>query len=104
MQNAQTSLGMEAVLNSYGNGVNKSKEELSDPNGFNDIPMCEIPNQLGIFMSPSNSSSSTFNAPQTGNVDKVSSVVSMLKGTLERKKLGNQIEIGRASCRERVCT
>ncbi|XWS62263.1 hypothetical protein CRYUN_Cryun07bG0195200 [Craigia yunnanensis] len=92
MQNAQTSLGMEAVLNSYGNGVNKLKEELSDPNGFNDIPMCEIPNQFGTFMSPSNSSSSTFNAPQTGNVDKVSSVVSMLKGTLERKKLGNQIE------------
>ncbi|KAK6251595.1 hypothetical protein QQP08_010684 [Theobroma cacao] len=92
MQNAQTSLGMEDALNSYGNGVNKMKVELSDPNGFNDIPMCEIPNQLGTFMSPSNSSSSTFNAPQTGNVDKVSSVVSMLKGTLERKKLSNQIE------------
>ncbi|XWS49348.1 hypothetical protein CRYUN_Cryun13aG0156100 [Craigia yunnanensis] len=92
MQNAQTSLGMEAVLNSYGNGVNKLKEELSDPNGFNDNPMREIPNQLGTFMSPSNSSSSTFNAPQTGNVDNVSSVVSMLKGTLERKKLANQIE------------
>ncbi|XVE57311.1 hypothetical protein DITRI_Ditri04bG0081200 [Diplodiscus trichospermus] len=90
MQNGQTSLGMEAVLNSYGNGVNKMKEELSDPNGFNDIPMCEIPNQMGTFMSPSNSSSSTFHAPQTG--DKVSSVVSMLKGTLERKKLGNQFE------------
>ncbi|XVF13752.1 hypothetical protein REPUB_Repub08aG0234700 [Reevesia pubescens] len=92
MQNAQTSVGMEAVLDAYGNGVNKLKEELSDPNGFNDIPMCEIPNQLGTFMSPSNSSSSTFNALQTGNVDKISSVVSMLKGTLERKKLGNQIE------------
>ncbi|XP_022736020.1 uncharacterized protein LOC111289326 [Durio zibethinus] len=92
MQNAQTLLGMEAVLNSYGNGVKKLKEELSDPNGLNDIPMCEIPNQLGKFMSPSNSSSSTFNATQTGNVDRVSSVVSMLKGTLERKKLGNQIE------------
>ncbi|KAH1074847.1 hypothetical protein J1N35_027175 [Gossypium stocksii] len=92
MQNAQTSLGMEAVLNPYGNGVNKMKEELPDPNGFNDITMSEIPNQLGTFMSPSNSSSSTFNALQTGNVDKVSSVVSMLKGTLERKKLGDQIE------------
>ncbi|XP_017635358.1 protein CYCLOPS-like [Gossypium arboreum] len=92
MQNAQTSLGMEAVLNPYGNGVNKMKEELPDPDGFNDTTMSEIPNQLGTFMSPSNSSSSTFNALQTGNVDKVSSVVSMLKGTLERKKLGNQIE------------
>ncbi|XVF52130.1 hypothetical protein PTKIN_Ptkin04bG0240000 [Pterospermum kingtungense] len=92
MQNAQTSLGMEAVLGSYGNGVSKLKEEFSEPNGFNDIPMCDIPNNLGTFMSPSNSSSSTFNAAQTGNVDKVSSVVSMLKGTLERKKLNNQIE------------
>lgn len=92
MQNAQTSLCMEAVLNPYGNGVNKMKEELPDPNGFNDITMSEIPNQLGTFMSPSNSSSSTFNALPTGYVDKVSSVVSMLKGTLERKKLGNQIE------------
>lgn len=94
MQTAQTALGMEAVLNPYGNGVSKLEEELSDPNnGFNDIPMCEIPKQLGTFMSPSNSSSSTFNAAQTGgNVDQISSVVSMLKGTLERKKLSNQIE------------
>ncbi|KAK8657929.1 hypothetical protein V6N13_036146 [Hibiscus sabdariffa] len=92
MQNAQTSLGMEAGLNSYGNGASKMKEELSDPNGFNEIAMSEIPNHLGTFMSPSNSSSSTFNALQTGNADKVSSVVSMLKGTLQRKKLGNQIE------------
>ncbi|KAK8537830.1 hypothetical protein V6N12_043976 [Hibiscus sabdariffa] len=92
MQNAQTSLGMEAGLNSYGNGVSKMKDELSDPNGFNEISMSEIPNHLGTFMSPSNSSSSTFNALQTGNADKVSSVVSMLKGTLQRKKLGNQVE------------
>ncbi|OMO89317.1 hypothetical protein CCACVL1_07917 [Corchorus capsularis] len=97
MQNAQTSLGMEAAVNPYGNS--SLKEELSDIN----------PNDLnqrlagGKFMSPSsnsnsNSSSSPFNAAQTqagnnnNNVDKVSSVVSMLKGTLERKKLGNQIE------------
>ncbi|GMJ00210.1 hypothetical protein HRI_003690100 [Hibiscus trionum] len=92
MQNAQTSLGMEAGLNSYGNGVSKMKEELSDPNGFNEIAMSDIPNQLGTFMSPSNSSSSTLNALQIVNADKVSSVVSMLKGTLQRKKLGNQIE------------
>ncbi|KAK2976427.1 hypothetical protein RJ640_001820 [Escallonia rubra] len=46
--------------------------------------------ELSTFMSPSNSSSSTFTTPQV--VDKVSSVVSMLKGTLERKKLSNQID------------
>ncbi|KAE8657209.1 ATPase family associated with various cellular activities, putative isoform 1 [Hibiscus syriacus] len=92
MQNAQTSFGIEAGLISYGNGVSKMKEELSDPNDFNDITMSEIPNQLGTFMTPSNSSSSAFDAFQTGNADKVSSVVSMLKGTLERKKLGNQID------------
>ncbi|KAG6405952.1 hypothetical protein SASPL_133546 [Salvia splendens] len=39
------------------------------------------------FMSPSNSSSSTFHNPQMGYEDKISSVVSMLKGTLERKKV-----------------
>ncbi|XP_039001368.1 protein CYCLOPS-like [Hibiscus syriacus] len=92
MQNAQTSIGMEAGLNVYGNGVGQMKAELSDPNGFNDIPMSGIPNQLGTFMSLSNSSSSAFDALQTGNADKVSSVVSMLKGTLERKKLSNQID------------
>ncbi|KAJ0602027.1 putative transcription factor bZIP family [Helianthus annuus] len=41
------------------------------------------------LISTSNSSSSTFNDPQ---IDKVSSVVSMLKGSLERKKLENCVE------------
>ncbi|KAG8634044.1 hypothetical protein MANES_17G003400v8 [Manihot esculenta] len=81
MQSAQTSLG---------NGVNDLKQEFADPNGFIELPMHDIGNQLGSFMSPSNSSSSTFNTPQMGDADKVSSVVNMLKGTLERKKLSNQ--------------
>ncbi|KAK1364649.1 hypothetical protein POM88_040210 [Heracleum sosnowskyi] len=43
-------------------------------------------------MSPSNSSSSNFNSPHMDTVDNVSSVLSMLKGTLERKWLNNQNE------------
>ncbi|KAJ0112863.1 hypothetical protein Patl1_02619 [Pistacia atlantica] len=92
MQTTQTTLGVEAVHNASLYGPKKMREESANPNSFNDLPMCEIPNQIGSFMSPSNSPSSTFNTPQTGNVDQVSSVVSMLKGTLERKKLSNQIE------------
>ncbi|XP_057997079.1 protein CYCLOPS isoform X2 [Hevea brasiliensis] len=85
MQSAQTTLG---------NGINDLNQEFADPNGFSDLPMHDTANQLGAFMSPSNSSSSTFNTPQMGDVDKVSSVVNMLKGTLERKKLSN-LKIGK---------
>ncbi|KAK9276108.1 hypothetical protein L1049_005639 [Liquidambar formosana] len=92
MQSAQTTIGMEAMHNASGHGVNKLKQEFANSNGISDVSMSELPNQLGTFMSPSNSSSSTFNAPQMGNMDKVSSVVSMLKGTLERKKLINHSE------------
>lgn len=92
MQSAQTTIDVEAMHNASGLGANKLKEDFANPNGFTDLPMSEIPNQMCTFMSPSNSSSSIFNTPQTGNVDNISSVVSMLKGTLERKKLSNQIE------------
>lgn len=92
MQTAQTTIGLEAMHNASALGANKLKEEFENPNGFTELPMNEIPDQMLTFMSPSNSSSSTFNTPQTGNIDNVSSVVSMLKGTLERKKLSNQIE------------
>ncbi|KAK4846399.1 hypothetical protein QYF36_016810 [Acer negundo] len=85
MQSTQTPIGVEAMHN-------KLKEEFAKPNSSRDLHMSEVPNQMGTFMSPSHSSSSTFNTSQTGNVDKVSSVVSMLKGTLERKKISNQIE------------
>lgn len=76
---------------SSGHGVNTTKQEFGNPNGLIDASISEIPNQFTSFMSPSNSSSN-LNASQIGNVDNVSSVVSMLKGTLERKKLSNQIE------------
>ncbi|KAK3182820.1 hypothetical protein Dsin_030106 [Dipteronia sinensis] len=85
MQSTQTPIGVEAMHN-------KLKEEFAKPNSSRDLRMSEVPNQLGTFISPSHSSSSTFNTSQSGNVDKVSSVVNMLKGTLERKKISNQIE------------
>ncbi|KAI8015211.1 Protein CYCLOPS [Camellia lanceoleosa] len=90
MQNSQTSLGVEAMHNVSGHGVNNLRQEFANPNGFGDVSMCEIHNHFNTFMSPSNSASSTFNAPHTDNIDKVSSVVGMLKGTLEHKKLNNE--------------
>ncbi|KAH0642812.1 hypothetical protein KY289_033786 [Solanum tuberosum] len=89
MQNSQSSLAREALQNIPGNAVNNFKEEVSDPTGYTDMSMCEITNQPNTFMSPSNSSSSTFEAQQVDGADNISSVVSMLKGTLERKKLTN---------------
>ncbi|CAN0840729.1 Protein CYCLOPS [Linum grandiflorum] len=70
------------------------RHEFSNQSRLGDPSLHDVANQMGTFMSPSNSSSSTFNTPQSGNVDNVSSVVNMLKGTLERKKLGNQTSMG----------
>ncbi|KAH6803399.1 hypothetical protein C2S51_031646 [Perilla frutescens var. frutescens] len=96
MQNTQTPIGIEAMHEASGNAVNTFKQEHTEANGFNNSisasPYDQNPNHFNAFMSPSNSSSSTFNNPQMGSVDKISSVVSMLKGTLERKKLSNQVE------------
>lgn len=92
MQNVQTPVGLEGLHNTSANGVNAMKQEFAYSNIFSDPSMCEMPDQLETFMSPSNSSSSTFNTQLTSDMDKVSSVVSMLKGTLDRKKLSNQIE------------
>ncbi|KAF9685618.1 hypothetical protein SADUNF_Sadunf03G0073300 [Salix dunnii] len=92
MQYTQKNTGMEVMQNASGHGVINFNQEFGNPNGFSDPPMHDTANQLGTFMSPTNSSSSTFNTPQMSSIDKVSSVVNMLKGTLERKKLGNQIE------------
>lgn len=92
MQHTQKNTGMEVMQNASGHGVMDFNQEFGNPNGFSDPPMHDTANQLGTFMSPTNSSSSTLNTPQISSRDKVSSVVNMLKGTLERKKLGNQIE------------
>ncbi|KAK9079915.1 hypothetical protein SSX86_001589 [Deinandra increscens subsp. villosa] len=83
MQNSQTAIGMEAMHNASGSRVNQLKQEFGNHNGFNEASLYDIPNQMDGFIPQSNSSSS---------IDKVSSVVSMLKGTLERKKLSNHFE------------
>ncbi|OVA18442.1 hypothetical protein BVC80_1833g114 [Macleaya cordata] len=90
MQNFQTTNGMESTQNASEHGISRMKQEFATTSSFGDIS--EIPNQSRTFMSPSNSSTSPFSNPPIATVDAVSSVVSMLKGTLERKKLNNQIE------------
>lgn len=86
MQSSQ--LGVEQLQTVSGSGIETFKQEFGNTNGFTDLPTrYEMPNQLGSFVSPSNSSSSTFEAQNVDAADKISSVVSMLKGTLERKKL-----------------
>ncbi|XP_075506007.1 protein CYCLOPS-like [Primulina tabacum] len=92
MQNSHTHIGMEATHSVSGNGANNFKQETTEANEFNIVPTSQTQNQHSPFMSPSHSSSSTFHDQQIGNIDQISSVVSMLKGTLERKKLSNQIE------------
>ncbi|XP_019226615.1 PREDICTED: uncharacterized protein LOC109208061 isoform X2 [Nicotiana attenuata] len=84
MQNSQSSLARESLHNIPGNTVNF--KEVSD---LTYMSMCEITNQPNTFISPSNSSSSTFETQQVDGADNISSVVSMLKVTLERKKLTN---------------
>ncbi|KAJ9537165.1 hypothetical protein OSB04_029898 [Centaurea solstitialis] len=75
MQNSQTTIGIEAMHNASGLGINRLKQDFVNQNEFKE-----------------DSSSSTFSAPKVGPVDNVSSVVSMLKGTLERKKHGKHVE------------
>ncbi|EXB49817.1 hypothetical protein L484_006355 [Morus notabilis] len=91
MQTAQTTLGLEGIHNTSMRGICTTNQDYPYPNGFNG-PVSEMPRQMDTFMSPSNSSSSTFNTKPIAEMDKVSSLVSMLKGTLERKKLNNQTE------------
>ncbi|XP_076929715.1 protein CYCLOPS-like isoform X2 [Bidens hawaiensis] len=71
MQNSQTAMGMEAMHTASGSRVNQLKQESTNHDSFNEASLYNIPNH---------------------HLDKVSSVVSMLKGTLERKKLSNHIE------------
>lgn len=92
MQTTQTTVGVEGVQNTSVHGSGGMNQYFPYPNGFNGPSMSEIPSQMDTFMSPLNSSSLTFNTPPVAEMDKVSSVVSMLKGTLERKKINNQTE------------
>ncbi|KAL8107722.1 protein CYCLOPS-like isoform X2 [Apium graveolens] len=94
LQNSQTAFGVEAMNNiiTSSHGISNLQQDFTNSDGINKSSFSDIPNQLNTFMSPSNSSSSNFNSPHMGTVDNVSSVVSMLKGTLKRKRLNNQIE------------
>lgn len=85
MQTAQATFDIEALQNTSMCRASQLEAEFTKPDNFTNVPMSENPNQMGVFTSPSNSSSSTPDG------DKVSSVVSMLKGTLERKKLSDQV-------------
>lgn len=95
MQNAQATQGIEPIhLIPHNGGADTLKQEVTNVNGFSYLSPCELPNHKATFMSPSNSSSSTFNAPQImADADKISSCVSMLKGTLERKRQSNSNNI-----------
>ena len=81
MQNSQTKQGMESMSMDPQHGVDTTKQGIAHFNGFDYITMTELPSQKGSFISPSNSSSSTFHTHQLVDADKVSSCVSMLKGT-----------------------
>lgn len=89
MQNMHTPTVAETQNNVAGQGTDRMKQEFMGTSNFCGISVDEMSNQLLNFMSPSNSSTSPLDTPKA-TVDTVSSVVSMLKGTLERKKLGNQ--------------
>ncbi|KAF6138712.1 hypothetical protein GIB67_040844, partial [Kingdonia uniflora] len=81
-QNIQTSIGVEAA------GINRTKQDFATTSNFCEASIGEILNEMETFMSPSNSSTSPFNTP----IDAVSSAVNMLKGALERKKVGNNVD------------
>ncbi|KAK1261334.1 hypothetical protein QJS04_geneDACA008936 [Acorus gramineus] len=87
MQNNQTSLAVEAKRNIAAQATNRTPQDFATTSNFCDVSMGEIPNQLGTSLT------SHFDTPPV-TVDTVSSVVSMLKGTLERKKHSNHIDNG----------
>ncbi|XP_068651265.1 protein CYCLOPS-like [Aristolochia californica] len=81
----QMSNAVEPMPNTCGGSLNTM-------DGSSDALIGQVPGQPGTFLSPSNSSSSPFCTSTIPPQDAVSSVVSMLKGTLERKKLNNHVD------------
>ncbi|XP_008648753.1 protein CYCLOPS isoform X2 [Zea mays] len=67
--------------------INQLKQDFTTTT--NSIPMSNTPVQTPNFASPSSSSTSHLDNPHMAAQDTVTSVVSMLKDTLERKKLGS---------------
>ncbi|PKA60803.1 hypothetical protein AXF42_Ash006437 [Apostasia shenzhenica] len=85
MQSSQIAAIPPAPSNIPGQDTHGMKQ-VTNANSFCDVMRGEM-----SFISPSNSSIS-FNAPPLARSDTVSSVVSMLKGTLERKKLNSKVD------------
>ncbi|XP_020582052.1 uncharacterized protein LOC110025752 isoform X2 [Phalaenopsis equestris] len=92
MQSSQMATLPPASDNIPAYNSTKVKQEFTNSANFCDIPMAEMPNQIHSFMSPSTSSTSFNTPPRATTGDNVSSVVSMLKGTLERKRLNSKVE------------
>ncbi|OEL16474.1 hypothetical protein BAE44_0022507 [Dichanthelium oligosanthes] len=67
--------------------TNQLKQDFT--NTTTSTPMSNTPVQTPKFVSPSSSSTSPLDSPHMVAQDTVTSVVSMLKDTLERKKLGS---------------
>ncbi|TVU13084.1 hypothetical protein EJB05_46760, partial [Eragrostis curvula] len=69
--------------------TNQLKRDYTNTNTANSTPMSCTPVQTPKFASPSSSSTSPLDNTHIGAQDTITSVVSMLKDTLERKKLGS---------------
>ncbi|KAF0902450.1 hypothetical protein E2562_016277 [Oryza meyeriana var. granulata] len=69
--------------------ANKLRQDLTNTSTANSTPMNNTPNQIPTFVSPSSSSTSPLDNPHMVAQDTITSVVSMLKDTLERKKLSS---------------
>ncbi|CAM0912267.1 unnamed protein product [Alopecurus aequalis] len=70
--------------------ANQLRLDFTNTNAANGAPMGNTPIQTSAFISPSCSSTSPLDSPHMIAQDTVTSVVSMLKDTLERKKHGSQ--------------
>ncbi|KAK3128242.1 hypothetical protein QOZ80_6BG0458840 [Eleusine coracana subsp. coracana] len=69
--------------------TNQLRQGFTNTNTANITPMSNTPVQTPKFVSPSSSSTSPLDNAHSGAQDTITSVVSMLKDTLERKKLGS---------------
>ncbi|BAF18528.1 Os06g0115600 [Oryza sativa Japonica Group] len=69
--------------------ANKLRQDLTNASTVNSAPMSNTPSQTPTFVSPSSSSTSPLDNPHIVAQDTITSVVSMLKDTLERKKLSS---------------
>ncbi|XP_074592351.1 protein CYCLOPS-like [Curcuma longa] len=89
MQNSQMQAITESQNNSTIPGVEKEPTKLR--NEFCDAPIVETGTQVRAFMSLSNSATSPFDTLSVAAVDPISSAVSMLKGSLENKRLAREV-------------